>query len=156
MLRNGHPVRNDTGGQRISKIVIPRTATGPKPQSEWTYTIYVRDAQGNTMATYNRFFETCGTIDWRDKLQLDEQYIYGSARVGMLNRVAYVSKCFNTTGAQTLEDGYTTFIDPSYQGSTLVFSTEMSSNDILIERSIARRTDVFGGGDFVLVCLRLR
>jgi hypothetical protein len=33
--------------------------------------------------------------------------------------------------AQYLEDGYTTFIDPSYQGSTLVFSTEMSTNDIL-------------------------
>jgi hypothetical protein len=74
----------------------------------------------------------------------------------MLNRVAYVSKCFDTTVAQALEDGYTTFIDPSYQGSTLVFSTEMSTNDILIERSIARRTDVFGGGDFVLVCLRLQ
>jgi RHS repeat-associated protein len=152
MLRNGHPVRNDTGGQRIAKIVIPRTAAGPKPQSEWTYTIYVRDAQGNTMATYSRFFETCGEIDWRDKLQLDEQYIYGSARVGMLNRVAYVSKCFNTTGAQALEDGYTTFIDPSYVGSTLVFSTEMSTNDsqpyensvIFVSRKTYEFTDHLG------------
>jgi RHS repeat-associated protein len=48
-----------------------------------------------------------------------------------LNRTAYVSKCFNTTGAQALEDSYTTFISPSYQGSTLVISTEMSTNDIL-------------------------
>jgi hypothetical protein len=72
--------------------VIPRTAMGPKPQSEWTDTVYVRDAQGNTMATYSRLFETCGTIDWRDKRQLDEQYISGSARIGLLNRMVYVSK----------------------------------------------------------------
>lgn len=58
----------DALGQRITKIVIPRTAAGPKPQQDWKYTIYVRDAQGNVMATYSRFFETCGTIDWRDKL----------------------------------------------------------------------------------------
>jgi hypothetical protein len=33
--------------------------------------------------------------DWRDKLQLNEQYIYGSARVGMLNRAAFVTPCYN-------------------------------------------------------------
>jgi hypothetical protein len=43
----------------------------------------------------------------------------------------------HTSLAQALEDGYTTFNDPSYQGSTLVFSTEMSTNDILpYERSV--------------------
>ena len=80
--------------------------------------------------------------DWRDKLQLNEQYIYGSARLGMLNRGAYVSKCFTTGDHMSAQDGYQAFGSTSYVDSTLVFSHEMSSNDTLPYVKYRRRKDL--------------
>lgn len=46
-------------------------------------TYYIRDAQGNVMATYSAWVKNnSGTITW-DSMRLSEQHIYGSSRVGM-------------------------------------------------------------------------
>jgi RHS repeat-associated protein len=64
----------DASGNRISKKVINAT-TGIT-----TITYYVRDAQGNTMATY---VETATSTT--NKLALTELPIYGSSRLGLQN-----------------------------------------------------------------------
>lgn len=64
-------------GNRIAKIVKPRPGGTPSTQDEWEYTYYERDAQGNTMATYK--------LD-DEGLKLTENTIYGSSRLGTLNR----------------------------------------------------------------------
>lgn len=44
---------------------------------------YLRDAQGNVLATYRAWVQNDeGEITW-DSFALDEQHIYGSARLGM-------------------------------------------------------------------------
>ncbi|ADR20259.1 hypothetical protein MATR_21250 [Marivirga tractuosa] len=65
----------DGSGNRIRKDV-----TGPSGAPESTY--YVRDASGNVMATYREREEAIeGGHD--EVLRLDEQFIYGSDRIGL-------------------------------------------------------------------------
>lgn len=62
----------DAAGNRISKAVTKAGQT--------TSTFYVRDAQGNTMAVY----EQNSTVN-SGHFTLDEQYMYGSSRLGVYN-----------------------------------------------------------------------
>ncbi|GAL86398.1 Rhs family-like protein [Sporocytophaga myxococcoides] len=59
----------DASGNRTVKIVTDNAGNVTK-------TFYIRDAQGNVMSTYE--------IPSAGSLTLDEQYIYGSARLGVL------------------------------------------------------------------------
>ena len=59
----------DPGGNRISKKVIVSGDT--------TKTFYVRDAQGNVLAVYEK--KNSDAITW------EEQHLYGSSRLGMWN-----------------------------------------------------------------------
>ncbi len=71
----------DAGGNRVCKIEKTKTAGGVlNPQSQWNYTYYTRDAQGNTMGTYqvNPLVSA--------NLYLTEQHLYGSSRLGVLTR----------------------------------------------------------------------
>jgi RHS repeat-associated protein len=103
--------------------VIPRTATGPKPQSEWTYTIYERDAHGE--------------IDWKEQISLQEQYIYGSDRLGLRHGLQNVSMCFHVNDPAVLQDGYQLFTNPDYESFTLVYSEDKSNLDLLpYEKSV--------------------
>jgi hypothetical protein len=71
--------RYDPNGNRTVKIVKPRDNNGdPEPATEWRYTHYRRDANGQVMATY----ET--TVD-DDQLAhvAKEHYLYGDQRLGM-------------------------------------------------------------------------
>lgn len=53
--------RYDLGGNRIEKLVKPRTAnSGLDAQHEWVHTHYVRDGNGEPMATYERVYEDLG------------------------------------------------------------------------------------------------
>jgi RHS repeat-associated protein len=62
---------------RVAKYSKPNASTSEKR------TYYVRDAQGNVMATYSAWVKNnAGAITW-DSVRLTEQHIYGSARVGM-------------------------------------------------------------------------
>lgn len=74
----------DAMGQRICKIVKPRNGSGVLNQAEWTYTYYVRDAQGNTIAVYDRDFIHPDT-KFYDVLTQKENHLYGSSRVGVKN-----------------------------------------------------------------------
>ena len=90
-------------GERIAKIVKP-DASDP---DTWSWTYYVRDAQGNVMAVYDRktFNPSTSTeppnlesidINWSqatsmEYLKLSEQHLYGSSRLGLLQRDLYLS-----------------------------------------------------------------
>lgn len=73
----------DANGNRIAKISKPDGSSvengGADTPADWTITYYVRDASGNTMATYK---------DKEDDpdFWLEEQYLYGSSRLGLKNR----------------------------------------------------------------------
>jgi RHS repeat-associated protein len=62
----------DALGNRVSKAVINKTTTVP----DTVTTYYVRDATGNVMAVYEK---SAGV------LALQEQYMYGSARLGVFH-----------------------------------------------------------------------
>ena len=51
-------------GNRVTKHVKPRTGTGYnyKPDTEWEKTYYVRDAQGQILATYHRQYHYLGFL----------------------------------------------------------------------------------------------
>lgn len=72
----------DPMGNRIEKIVKPRTSGLPTNQVEWTHTYYRRDASGNVLAVYSRSFDP-GTGDYVDHYAPIEQHIYGSSRLGI-------------------------------------------------------------------------
>ncbi|MCB9018049.1 MAG: hypothetical protein H6544_05550 [Prevotellaceae bacterium] len=63
-------------GNRVSKTVIPKNSLNNE-DSITTY--YVRDAQGNILATYEKTKYKNGD----EKFYLKEQYLYGSSRIGM-------------------------------------------------------------------------
>ena len=70
----------DAAGNRILKAVT-RSAT-----DSVEYTAYVRDANGNVMATYLTMDAPNGSINSSAPLLLREHHIYGSSRIGILNR----------------------------------------------------------------------
>jgi len=55
----------DPSGNRISKIVKPHGSSkengGADQPLRWTYTYYVRDAQGNELVVYQQKLDTVGT-----------------------------------------------------------------------------------------------
>jgi RHS repeat-associated protein len=77
----------DAGGNRIAKIEKTKTNTGAlNPMPFWKTTYYVRDAQGNVMATYKSTTPIPtggGTPPLTFKLT--ERDIYGSSRLGLDN-----------------------------------------------------------------------
>jgi RHS repeat-associated protein len=66
----------DAQGNRIVKIVKPVGS------SDWKYTVYARDAQGNILSVY-----TLNTSD--QKLQQQNTMIYGSSRLGEMEQNAF-------------------------------------------------------------------
>lgn len=77
----------DAMGNRIVKIAKPRASGNVKTQDYWDYTYYVRDAQGNVMATYTRTFtDNMAHTQVTDKVTLDETDMYGSERLGIIAR----------------------------------------------------------------------
>jgi len=76
-------------GVRVAKILKPRSGGVKLGQKEWKVTYYTYDANGQLMATYDSelYKDAKRTI-------LDEQYIYGSKRVGVLkaNQIVYDDK----------------------------------------------------------------
>ncbi|HKC68652.1 MAG TPA: RHS repeat-associated core domain-containing protein, partial [Bacteroidia bacterium] len=81
--------RYDSKGNRIMKIDKPRSSTtpyGPLNQSNWVYTIYERDAQGNVLATYELKYIAQGGSLYSKSLTLLEHDIYGGKRIGLYNR----------------------------------------------------------------------
>lgn len=72
----------DAGGNRVKKDYWKDDQASPdgvEDPKEIKTTFYVRDAQGNVMATYERYYDTPNTVF---KYDLVEQPIYGSDRLG--------------------------------------------------------------------------
>jgi photosystem II stability/assembly factor-like uncharacterized protein len=71
----------DAQGNRLRKIVKPAGSSvnngGQDVSTEWTTTDYVRDPQGNIMATYEGKYTT------GHQYSLKERYLYGSSRLGI-------------------------------------------------------------------------
>ncbi len=75
-------------GNRVSKLIKTRSGTSLDDEDEWTKTYYVRDAQGNVMATYDRIWNgqsTPGQYTQSDQIRLKGQHMYGSSRLGVRN-----------------------------------------------------------------------
>jgi RHS repeat-associated protein len=72
----------NASGQRILKLVKEISGV-EETQENWTYTYYMRDAQGNVLAVYDREIDVTGGSTVTDKLFLSESHIYGSARLGL-------------------------------------------------------------------------
>ena len=75
----------DAQGNRIQKIEKTRDATtfALLPSANWKKTYYVRDAQGNVMTVYKEQLNS-SVADGGIELQMAEQHIYGSSRLGIL------------------------------------------------------------------------
>jgi RHS repeat-associated protein len=74
----------DASGNRITKIVKPRTLGEIDPETEWTYTYYVRDASGNVMAVYENKITNLNTAgQYKATFKQKEVNLYGSSRIGM-------------------------------------------------------------------------
>ncbi|MBA4241931.1 MAG: hypothetical protein C0448_14490 [Sphingobacteriaceae bacterium] len=73
----------DASGNRIKKLVKKKnSSTGVLlPPSDWLASYYMRDAQGNVMATYENI-----TVSGTNLLNLTEQHIYGSSRIGLVKK----------------------------------------------------------------------
>ncbi|MGZ3902351.1 MAG: hypothetical protein ACXVC6_01560, partial [Bacteroidia bacterium] len=70
----------DAAGNRVSKIVKPRSRTGVLGDTAFMSTYYVRDAQGNILSTYTLHDSTQISALY---FKQTEKHIYGSSRLGM-------------------------------------------------------------------------
>jgi hypothetical protein len=77
----------DASGNRISKLVETR-------QRPDQHTWYVRDAQGNVMAVYTRSGNNA-----QSPLLLSETHLYGSSRLGLVQRSVNMGQPVATTEA---------------------------------------------------------
>ena len=96
----------DPMGNRLCKIVKPRPSGSATNQNFWTFTWYIRDAQGNIMATY---LEThfADDDDYYACLTASEMPIYGSSRLSVqkaydtLSVIQYVNQTFDADSFYT-------------------------------------------------------
>jgi hypothetical protein len=120
----------DASGQRIGKIVKPKNQTTGAllPQLNWTYTWYVKDAQGNTMAIYEQDF--AGAIggdpdDYVTNITLAEQTLYGSSRLGLIQQNIQkqssftANTAFNSYGEEVFTS-LTAIVTPNYSAAHLL------------------------------------
>ncbi len=98
----------DAMGNRISKLIKTRTGTILNKSNHWRKTYYVRDAQGNVMATYDRIWEGPTSpnngsgiqYSQSDQLTVSEQHLYpstplragGSSRLGVRKANRWVAR----------------------------------------------------------------
>ena len=71
-------------GQRVVKIVKPKVNGVVDKQSNWIYTYYSYDANGQVMAVYDCKLDATNAA--LNKATLKEQHLYGSQRLGMVNK----------------------------------------------------------------------
>lgn len=75
----------DPTGVRIAKIEKPRENGSLKNENDWKYTWYTLDAKGQALATHSMVYETViANSRYRAKYLTEEEYIYGSDRLGTL------------------------------------------------------------------------
>jgi hypothetical protein len=76
--------------QIVGKTVYYVSSSNKKPDFTW----YVRDASGNVMVVYERGVQFVDTT----KLYATEFSLYGSSRLGVMNRKVNVDTVINSVG----------------------------------------------------------
>jgi RHS repeat-associated protein len=122
----------DATGNRISKMFA-------NTSGQVTYTWYVRDAQGNVIATYTS--SGTGTNDSLYSLALSEQDIYGSSRLGILNRNQDMKATYTAPNFLTFQRGNKNYELSNHLGSVLVTISDkklgVSSNGTTVVNYLA-------------------
>jgi YD repeat-containing protein len=117
----------DAMGNRICKIVKPRAGSGILTQENWTYTYYLRDAQGNVLATYDRTFRT-RTGGFTEAYNLKENDLYGSSRTGIRNTTFEVATVNLTTSGYNSDQ--TIHVTATAAGSGTALSTTIFNHKL--------------------------
>lgn len=73
-------------GDRIMKLVKPRTGTGLAPEQNWKYIYYVYGAGGSVISTYERSYEPNQSDFFK------ERYIAKERHIGLKRNLGYYSK----------------------------------------------------------------
>jgi RHS repeat-associated protein len=130
----------DAAGNRIGKRVEKNTAASATTTNDFTW--YVRDAQGNVMATYeySQNFTTGGsqtTFLGGATLNLKEQHIYGSSRLGILSRNQNAEIALVIPNILTFTRGNKFFELPNHLGNVLVtISDRKAPNNTTVGQTI--------------------
>jgi len=126
----------DAMGTRIAKIEKPRDVNGEMSPAEWKTTYYIRDAQGNPMATY-----TLSSESQQTSFKLIERPVYGSARLGIDNyTIELVSSTFPTNNITSNPLGLKQYELTNHLGNVL---TTISDNKIQTDANIDYTTDYY-------------
>ncbi len=114
----------DAMGQRTVKVVKPRPFGNLSDQSQWEYTHYVRDAQGNVLSVYSQTYVASMVHEglYESHLKLAEQHVYGSSRIGMSTQETEKVSTFNAVpssiAGETFLISRNTYTLPDYSAST--------------------------------------
>ena len=134
----------DGAGNRISKQVT--TSSG-----NITYTWYTRDAQGNVMGTY-KSAGTGGTLT-SYSVDLSEQHLYGSSRLGIFNRSVNMKSAYTQEDIVSYYRGYKQYELSNHLGNVLVTITDkktgVSTNGTTIDNytaDVSSANDYYPGG----------
>ncbi len=98
----------DAMGQRTVKVVKPRPFGNLSDQSQWEYTHYVRDAQGNVLSVYSQTYVASMVHEglYESHLKLAEQHVYGSSRIGMSTQETEKVSTFNAVPSSIAGETY--------------------------------------------------
>ncbi|MGL6269446.1 MAG: RHS repeat domain-containing protein, partial [Chitinophagaceae bacterium] len=129
----------DPSGNRTYKEVIRRDI-GNYSQDIADYTYYVRDAQGNTMATYTKHVEPANS----PSLKWSEQHLYGSSRLGVMNLNLDIPAQpmvpqVNQTLADSLHKGHVVYELTNHLGNVMavISDKKLFSNIVIPETGAA-------------------
>ena len=137
-------------GVRVAKIEKPRANSVLSPQEDWIITYYTYDANGQLMATY-----TSDLFDGTTReTTLDEQYIYGSKRVGVFKKtqLVYLSNInLNPSGIELFdhEIGKKRYELSNHLGNVLATITDRkvwNNTDGVYEPVVTMYADYYAGG----------
>ncbi len=91
----------DAMGNRVLKLVKPLVSGVVQSADKWTYTYYMRDAQGNVMAIYSSKRDISDT-DLEEFTQI-EVPLYGASRVGQYQNNELIATYDHGSSSNTLE-----------------------------------------------------
>lgn len=121
-------------GQRLYKLVKPKESNGDlKQELHWVYTFYIRDAQGNVMATYNKTMSETETEDtYNEELLVSDWSIFGSDRLGTIQEDNALVSTREFTKFGTASNG--SWADRTYTGAATL--TTMNTNIFYLTRGL--------------------
>lgn len=105
-------------------------------EDQYEYTYYINDPTGNTIATYKHKFEDVNAQEYKLKEELDHINLYGSSRLGVLNRKE-ITQTWQITGSGNLFSNSTKLFDQSTVSITYLGAT--SVNVGILERDLGNK-----------------